>query len=1088
MRKLFLILMTLIACTWSLAAQTRTFHGTVLDASNNEPLIGATVMPIGGGQGAAADIDGNFTITVPASVKKATFSYVGYDSKTVDLRDGMTVSLNPGDTTLDNVVVVAYGTSTKEGLTGSVAVVGSQEIEDRPVTSVTSALEGNAPGVQVSNTVGAPGSAPSITIRGYNSITGSSSPLYVVDGVPFSGSIADLNPADIESMSVLKDAASSALYGNRGANGVILITTKRAKKVGKIDVSLQVRQGMYTRGIPYYDRLDPAQWMQARFNGQVNANMEGMEPEDLPGVIDGLRQDFISTYPKINIFGSYNPETGQYEVAPNDALFNEQGIFNAEGLYSILPGYLGDLDWWKAVSRSGYRQEYNVNAAAAGERYNVFASVGYLKENGYMLMNDFERFNARINANFNPTSYLKFGINLSATQQDATDNASTSDPSLANNPFGVMMMAPVYPYYAHDANGNVIYDEEGQPEWNTAGYLNNDNVAVTLRRDLSDNSATVVDAIAYGTAVIPYGFELTFRGQMHRDKTFSRSYMNNIIGGAAGMGRLYEYFYKYNSHTFQQMLEWNHDYGMHHVDALLDHENYEYSTDQSQVSVYDQLIEGMYNLSNFSKNDAPMEVLGRIRSESYLARARYNYDQRYFGEASIRRDGSSRFGKDNRWGTFWSLGASWIINREKWMERATWVDYLKLRAAYGSVGNDSPAGNYTYMSTYGNVDLLDRIAMLPTSLAADNIRWEATKTFDIGVEFNIFRKLYGSIGWFYKINSDLLYAVTKPASSGMIASNGSLPSIMTNIGSMQNKGWEISLKYTIKDTPDFYWDVTVDATLLRNKILKLPNGRNIPGQGYFQGYSIGTIYTYPWAGVDELTGRSLYEMNADSPDYVTYNADGTFNPEATKAAYDGDVATARREGSLVEIDGKNYTTNSSLAGRMIVGNTMPDVYGSIGTNLKWKGIQFGLLFTYSLGGKCWDTNYMQLMNMGASMSALHKDILKAWTQAPEGLTEHRIDPNGVPQTNPNLSLENNAQSSRFLISRNYLALKNINASYDLPRKWVNALQLQKINLGVSIDNLFLISRRKGMNPGYGGNNNMSYVPARVFSFQLSAQF
>lgn len=1080
MRKLFLILMTLIACTWSLAAQTRTYHGTVLDASNNEPLIGATVMPIGGGQGAAADIDGNFTLTVPANVKKATFSYVGYDSKTVDLRDGMTVSLAPGDVTLDNVVVVAYGTSTKEGLTGSVAVVGSQEIEDRPVTSVTSALEGNAPGVQVSNTVGAPGTAPNITIRGYNSITGSSNPLYVVDGVPFSGTIADLNPADIESMSVLKDAASSALYGNRGANGVILITTKRAKKVGKIDVSLQVRQGMYNRGLPFYDRMNAQEWMQAYFDGYLNPMINtGLSRED---AVAQLAPDFISAYPKLNIFGTIDAE-GNPVLTPSSELYDANGIFHGE----ILPGYKGDLDWWKPVSRSGHRQEYNINAAAAGELYNVFASVGYLKENGYMLSTDFERFNARINANFNPVKYFKFGINLSATQQEASDNA-TQDTDSSENPFRVMLMAPIYPYYAHDALGNVIY-EDGEPVWNTASYLGNNNVAVSLREDKSNNSATVIDGIIYGTAVIPYGFELTFRGQMHRDKTMSSSYMNNIIGSAAGLGILSDRYVNVKSHTFQQLLEWNHDYGMHHVDALLDHENYEIYQSSALVQVYDQLVPGMLYLGNFSQNQAPTETIGRLRSESYLARGRYNYDQRYFGELSIRRDGSSRFGKDNRWGTFWSIGGSWIINREKWMERATWVDYLKLRAAYGSVGNDATAGNYTYMSVYNTIPMGNTTGLLPVSIAADDIRWEATKTFDVGIEFNLWRKLYGSIGWFYKVNSDLLYSVTKPASAGTLWATGSLPTVVANVGSMSNRGWEISLKYTIKDTPDFFWDVSVDATMVKNKIRRLPNGRDIPGQSLFIGESLGAIYTTPWAGIDELTGRSLYTIYPNSPDYLAYKEDGSIDQQAMKATYESRIAQAKANKSYVEIDGQAYTTDPSLAGRMIVGNSMPDVYGSVGTNLKWKGVQLGLLFTYSLGGKCYDSNYANLMTISPnSATAFHKDLLKAWTQAPEGLTEHRIDPKGIPAINVDNTLEDNSQSSRFLISRNYIALKNINLSYDLPRKWTNAMLLQKINLGVSIDNLFLISRRKGMNPGYGGNNNMSYVPARVFSFQISAQF
>ena len=251
-------MISVMLCAIGLQAQTRTIHGTVLDASNQEPLIGATIMPIGGGNGAAADIDGHFTITVPANVKKAQVSYVGFTTKQVELTPNMTVYLDASSTSLDDVVVVAYGTATKESLTGSVAVVGSKDIEDRPVTSVTSALEGNAPGVQVNNSVGTPGSEPEIRIRGFNSINGVNSPLYVVDGIPYDGSIADINPADIESMSVLKDAASAALYGNKGANGVILITTKKAKNVGQVDVTLQVRQGMYTKGIPNYDRLGAA--------------------------------------------------------------------------------------------------------------------------------------------------------------------------------------------------------------------------------------------------------------------------------------------------------------------------------------------------------------------------------------------------------------------------------------------------------------------------------------------------------------------------------------------------------------------------------------------------------------------------------------------------------------------------------------------------------------------------------------------------------------------------------------------------------------------------------------------------------------
>lgn len=1071
--------MTLVACTWSLAAQTRTYHGTVLDAANNEPLIGATIMPIGGGQGAAADLDGNFTLTVPANVKKAKVSYVGYTTQTVDLSDGMKVMLSSTDSSLDELVVVAYGTANKESLTGSVAVVGAKEIEDRPVTSVTAALEGNAPGVQVNNSVGQPGSSPDIRIRGFNSINGSNSPLYVVDGIPYSGSIADLNPADIESMSVLKDAASSALYGNRGANGVILITTKKAKNAGKVDVTLQVRQGMYNRGLPFYDRLDPNDWMQATFDAQVNGAYSTGTYATYQDAIDFYREKYVTQFANNNIYG-----------VPNNELFDSNGKFIPR---DYLAGYADDLDWWKAVSRSGYRQEYNVNAAAATDKFNIFASVGYLKENGYMLQTDFERFNARLNANFQPVDYFRFGVNLAATAQESETGSGTEGSDLTSNPFLTMFTAPIYPYYAHNVNtGEVIYGADGQPVWNTATYLNGENVAWGMRLDKSNYSATVVDGTIYGTAVIPYGFELTVRGSIHRDKTTSMTYMNNVVGSGKDLGILSEGVGKYNSHQFMQTLTWDHNYGDHHVDALLDHENYQYDTDAFGVTVRDQLFPDMYTLGNFNSVDTPSQSKGMLRTESYLGRVRYNYDQKYFGEFSLRRDGTSRFARDTRWGNFWSVGGSWVISKEKFMMNLPWVDYLKLRAAYGSVGNDASAGAYSYYSLYGFLIYDGYRGLVPTQIASDDIKWEATKTFDIGLEGSLFNDRFNfTVGYFDKRNTDLLFYVVKPASAGTMGNTGSNPSVLTNIGTMQNTGWELQFGVDILRTRDIKWDFSIDASFIKNKIVKLPNGRDLPGQGRFQGKSIYEMFTYKWAGVDMLTGRSLYEMSLESPDYLYYDANN--NPYQDVAQYEQDIAEARAAGALVEYNGKYYTTETQYAGRLLCGSALPTVYGSFGTNFSWKGINLGILFTYQLGGKTMDSNYQSLMYIGNSAAAVHKDALKAWTQAPEGMTPDspdRINNKAVPQLNSENARHNFTSSSQWLTSSSYLVFKNLNVSYDLPSKWVNALKLQNINLGVSIDNLFTAAKRKGMNPTYGfaGGQGASFVPARVFSFQLSARF
>lgn len=1092
--------MTLIACTWSLQAQTKTISGSVVDAANGEPLIGATIMPIGGGQGAAADFDGHFSITVPSNVKKAKISYVGYTDQTVDLHNGMVVKLHSSSTALDDVVVVAYGTSTKEALTGSVAVVGAKEIEDRPVTSVTQALEGNAPGVMVNNSTGTPGSSPSIRIRGFNSFS-NNSPLYVIDGIPMDGAISDINPADVESMTVLKDAASCALYGNRGANGVILITTKKAKKKDKVDVTLTMRQGMYTRGLPMYDRLGPNDWTQATFDGLVNGIQSSSNAfATRQEAIDYYRENYISALPNLNIYGGLVKDasgniTGHVGYGPG-ADYGDDQLFDANGRLvpgSYLPGYNDDLDWWKAVSRTGYRQEYNVNATAASDRYNVFASAGYLKENGYMLQTDFERFNARLNANFQPTSYLRFGINLAGTAQESETGQTTENLGAASNPFLVQGYAPIYPYYAHDALGNLIKDENGNPQWNVASYIQSDNVAWSQRLDRNNYSATVIDANMYGTAILPYGFELTIRGSMRRDKTHSMSYMNNIVGSAKDLGRLSEGFDNYKSHTFMQTLDWTHDYGLNHVEVLLDHENWQTSSDSSSVSVLQQVFDNIYALSNFEDYDAPGQGIAMLRTESYLGRARYNYDGRYFGEFSIRRDGTSRFAKKNHWGNFWSVGASWVINREKFMQNINWVNYLKLRAAYGSVGNDAAAGTYSSYSLYGFAPYMDVKTLIPTTLASDDVKWEATKTLDVALEGSLFDDRFTfSVGYFNKRNSDLLYNVTQASSVGMTSSNGYNSSVLTNVGTMQNIGWELQFGYKIFNTRDFYWNFNIDATLMKNKIVKLPYGRDIPGSALFQGYSIYEHYEVEWAGVDQLTGRSLYRMFLDSPDYLVYD-DKTGNMKYDEDLFNADIATARENGSLVEYEGQYYTSDPSLAKRKRLGTSLPTVYGSFSTSAAWKGISLSLLFTYGLGGKTLDSVYAGLMQMGTQAGALHKDVLKGWTAAPEGMTADspgRIDPKGVPQINSEQARNDFYTSSQFLTSSSYLTLKNINLSYDLPKKWVNALQMQNINIGASIDNLFILSKRKGMNPtyGYAGGQGMNYVPARVFSFQLGVRF
>lgn len=1086
MRKLFMIMVALMVSVCAGYAQNRTISGTVVDAGNNEPLIGATVMPIGGGQGAATDVDGNFTISVPASVKNAKVSYVGYKEQTVAIQPDMKVRLESSTTNLQDVVVVAYGTANKESLTGSVAVVGAGEIEDRPVTSVTAALEGNAPGVQVNNSVSYPGSSPEIRIRGFNSITGSNQPLYVVDGAVYEGNISELNPADVESMSVLKDAASCALYGNRGANGVILITTKRAKSVGKVDVTLTINQGIYNKALPFYDRLGADEWMETAYagyaHGQYSSGGYSTYAEALAGSGPGFIKSFLS-------------DTNIYDV-PSSSLFGPDGRLTGH----VLPGYT-DLDWWDAISQTGYRQEYNVNASGATEKFNVFSSFGYMKENGYILSTDYERFNGRVAANYNPVSWFKTGLNLSASYVNTevagvTENDyADGELGLVTNPFLMINNPPVRPYYAHNEDGSIRYDENGDPIWNTAGLNKGENNAWTMRLNSNDNTILTVNGNIYATGILPYGFEVTLRGSMFRQKQNSKDYSNNIIGPQKGSGGLEIESYSQHSHTFMQQISWNHDYGLNNIDVFLDHENYELSYDDRFLRMSGQQMNDMPYMSNFENYDIAIQSTMKVRTESYLGRVKYNYDQKYFAEVSLRRDGTSRFSKDNRWGTFWSVGASWIISKEKFLQRANWINYLKLRLAYGSVGNDAAAGAYASYNQYMQTKYGGQGIAIPYTVSADNVKWESTNTLDVALEGSLFDDRFTfSIGYYNKRNADLLYYVNLPISAGNVLTNGSNISVLKNIGTMENWGWELQFGVDIIRNRNLVWDFNIDASFLKNKIVKLPDGKDLPGQALFQGKSRYEQYTYTWAGVDRATGNSLYKMNPYSPDYYSYDENG--NKVYNEATYLSRLNAAKASGHYFEIDGEGYTDQTQYAGRDLQGTSLPTVYGSFGTSLRWKGINFSLMFTYSLGGKTYNGIYAGMMGVSRTgATALHKDNLKAWTepngvQNPDGTWQHSIDPDGVPVNDAQLADYNNSASSRWLISSNYLTLKNLAISYDFPKKWVNAMKLQNINLGFSVDNLFIATKQKGMNPQYsfsGGQGNY-FMPARVFNFSLAFKF
>lgn len=1092
-------MMTLCAVSWSLMAQTRTISGTVVDAGNNEPLIGATVMPIGGGQGTATDIDGKFTLNVPSNIRQAKVTYVGYKEQTVALTNGMVVRLASSSTNLDDVVVIAYGTGTKESLTGSVAVVGAKEIDNRPVTNVTSALEGSAPGVSVNNSTGYPGSSPQIRIRGFNSFNGGAQqPLYVVDGIIYNGDISDINPADVESMSVLKDAASCALYGSRGANGVILITTKKAKGKGKVDVNLQVNVGAYQVALPQYDKLRANEWMEASLMGAAMGNLYNNDYSyDYATAIGKVKDTFMSSayISGANVYG-YQDESGVWMPAAGNMVFDENGKI-APGI-AVMPGYT-DLDWWKAISQTGTRQEYNLNAAGASENFDAFASMGYLNQKGYIVNSGLERFTGRFTANYTPVNYLRVGMNLSSAftrgNNLGTVSSSSSGQLVVTNQFRSQLYAPIQAIYEHDENGNIEYDSEGNPIFSFSGMNKSGNLIQGNLLNRNDSKSIVIDGSMYGTAILPYGFEATVRAGMYRSKTDYNIYSNNQEGSQKGVGGLSQEFDDYRTYMFSQSINWAHDFGVNHIDVLLHHENNAVESGYKYYSLTGQMLDNKYTANNFSETTAWDEGITGYNTESYLGRARYNYDQKYFAEVSLNRDGSSQFAKDKRWGTFWSVGAGWIISKEKFMQSADWVNYLKLRLAYGSTGNNQACSYINYLTMFQSFPYGTGLVL--SKLANANLKWEATETLDVAIEGSLFDDRFNfSIGYYDKRNADLLYSLGLPWSNGTLENEGYVPSVTTNVGEMQNYGFELQFGVDIIRNANVVWDFNVDASFNTNKVKKLPYGKDISGSALFQGRARYVNYTYDWAGVDMLTGRSLYYMNPDSPDYWKYDSNDQRYYDGS--AYQQNLDAAKADGSYVEIDGVGYTYNPSYAGRKIMGNKIPDVYGSFGSSVSWKGLHFGLLFTYSIGGKIMDSTYQSLMSWSANQGqALHKDILKSWTAVPEGMTETSAD--RIQKTVPQFTSANNIgnyntyTSSQYLTDASFLSLKNVNISYDLPKKWMDALKLQGINIGFMMDNVFITSKRKGLNSqsamgNVPGSVGMYYMPARTYTFQLGVKF
>ena len=1091
MKRLSMILASLFLFVGLALAQT-TVKGTVVTYEENEPIIGASIQVVGATNiGTITDVNGAFSLLVPAGHNTLRITYVGMEPLEVAVSSKpLRIQLRNDANDLDEVVVVAYGTQKKTSLTGAIQEVKAEEILLRPTSSVASALEGTVTGVQVNSTYGAPGSDPKIRIRGIGTVNGSSDPLYIIDGVPFGGSISDLNPQDIESMSVLKDAASAALYGNRASNGVILITTKKGKQ-GKLNMTADIKLGTFSRGIPEYDIMKANQWMEAQW---LNMKNNRISAGDSPAAAaEYASKNLVADRLYLNIYN-----------AADDALFTADGKLTT----TSVKGTIGeDLDWFDQAIRHGFRQEYNINANGATDKTDYLFSVGYLKEDGYVKTSGFDRLSGRAAVNVQPTKWIKAGFNLNATHQTFDTRYSTSSNAYANPWMYCRNIAPIYPVHLHDVNtGQYILDEFGEKQYDGGSYIDANGNIVNTRNQFVDRHLmweselnkdktirNTMNAIAYADIYLPYNFTFTLKGNLNTRHSEENSYDSAVIGDGKGNdGRGKRVDYRYKNWTFQQQLHWSHEYGKHSVDALVGHENYYYTYNYLYGYKTTQVVPNINNLNNFTDITSLYDYNDDYTTESYLGRVRYGFDNRYNVEASFRRDGSSKFHKDARWGNFWSVGANWVISNEAFMKNADWVNYLKLRADYGEVGNDAGSSFYGYMALYNSTQNANKGAFWVSQLQNYDLKWETGQSWGIGLDGRLFNKLNFSVEYFDKRNKDLLFDVYNPLSAGATSTSSAESTITKNLGTISNRGWEISADIDVFKNKDWRINVGADITFIKNKVTKLPEQNKdgiIDGtKKIVEGKSRYEFFTWTWEGINTANGLSLYKFNDE--DYF-FSKDGQTFGNTEGSEIKGDNLNA-----IVVINGVPYSYLTSYAKKEFHGTSIPTAYGGFHFTVSWKGLSLYTLFTYQLGGKVIDSNYSSLMSASGTPYSLHKDAANGWTYEQATATD-AVDPNGIPQLNnaaliPGTSLQAdlNSTSSRWLTSASYLILKNLNLSYDLPKSLVRKIDLQGLAVTLACENLFTKTARKGMNPQetYNGTQSNTFVTPRVFTVGLNVKF
>ena len=1062
-RKLALSLVAVLSVAAMAVAQNKQVSGRV-SGEDGTPIVGATVLVEGSTtSGTSTNIAGEFTLRAPVN-GNLVISFIGYESQTVAVngQTNLTVVLKEDTKSIDDVIVVAFGEAKKEAFTGSAGIVKSDDIAKVQTSNAAQALAGQVAGVQLSNSSGSLGSSPSIRVRGFSSILAGKEPLYVVDGAPYEGDLNNINPNDIESMTVLKDAASNALYGARGANGVIMITTKRAKGRDAV-VTVDAKWGVNSRATKDYDYIsDPGQYYETHFRSLYsyyrNNNMSAIEALQLANT--------NLTGPAANGGLGYNIYTvpeGQYMIGANGKL-NPAATLGRIVHYDGKDYYLTSDDWNDEAYRTSLRQEYNMSVSGSTDRSNFYASFGYLNNKGIVHNSDMYRYTARLKADFQAKKWLKIGANASYTNFDWNSLSGEGDSASTANVFAfTSSMAPIYPVYVRDGQGNIMYDDNGHKMFDYGDGMNagltrtafaNSNALQDSRLNTNNSRGNAFSGSAFADITLYEGLKVTLNVGMNLDETRSTSVNNRYYGQfAPAGGSVSKQHSREFSYNFQQLINYSKTFAdVHTIDVMVGHEYYDYSSALLSARKSNMFSDTNHELAGAVVDGSMTSYTGEYNNEGYFGRVQYDYDERVFVSGSYRRDASSKFHPDHRWGNFWSLGAAWLINRESWFS-SKWVDMLKIKASIGSQGNDNISA-YMYTDTYSIENSDGEIGVVFNSKGNENITWETNTNFNVGAEFEFFKgRLSGSFDYFYRTTTDMLFSFPVAPSMGY-------SSYYANIGDMRNSGIELSLNAVLLNKKNVMWNFNLNMTHLRNKITMLPEERmrTTTTEGY-RGFASG----------DKFIGEGLSLYSFYLPKYAGVNPE-TGVPVWYKTEADGEITT---------------TETYSEATQYICGNAVPDLYGGFGTSIAFFGVDISANFTYQIGGLSYDSGYAAAMASPQGSSAgsnWHKDILNAWT--PENPTSN------IPRLQYN-DQYSAASSDRFLVDASYLNIQNIQVGYTFPKKWTSKFGVHSLRVYLACDNVFYWSYRDGFDPRYsftGATNNYNYAPIRTISGGITVQF